>query len=93
MASIQANINAIYIFTMSLQALKGRGNPSLRAKRGNLNLFVRDCFAPLGLAMTSEGIFFAPRDDAGIIAFVLVRLGLYKDLVSFIDSKLITSPI
>jgi len=30
------NINAIYIFTMSLRALKGRGNPSLRAKRGNL---------------------------------------------------------
>jgi len=30
------NINVIYIFTMSLQALKGRGNPPLRAKRGNL---------------------------------------------------------
>jgi len=41
-------------------------------RRGNLNLFVRDCFAPLGLAMTSEGIFFAPRDDTGIIAFVLI---------------------
>jgi len=58
---------------MSLRALKGRGNPSLRAKRGNLILFVRDCFAPKGLAMTSEGIFFAPRDDTGIIAFVLVK--------------------
>ena len=28
------NINAIYIFTMSLRALKGRGNPPLRAQRG-----------------------------------------------------------
>jgi len=24
--------------------------------------------------MTSEGIFFAPRDDSGIIAFVLIKL-------------------
>jgi len=30
------NINATYIFTMSLRALKGRGNPLLRAQRGNL---------------------------------------------------------
>jgi len=32
-------------------------------RRGNLNFFARDCFAPLGLAMTSEGIFYAPRND------------------------------
>ncbi len=31
-----ANINAMYIFTMSLRTLEGRGNASLRAKRGNL---------------------------------------------------------
>ncbi len=30
------NINAIYIFTLSLRALTGRGNPPLRAQRGNL---------------------------------------------------------
>ena len=48
------NINAIYIFTMSLRALKGRVNPSLRAKRGNLNLFLRDRHVALLLAMTLE---------------------------------------
>jgi len=90
MASIQANINAIYIFTMSLRVLKGRGNPPLRAKRGNLYLFLRDRTA---CSEQSEGIFFAPRDDTGIIAFVLVLFGSYKELVSFIDSKLITGPI
>ncbi len=54
---------------MSLRALKGRGNLSLRAQRGNLNLLLRDRTACSG---QSEGIFFAPRDDTGIIAFVLV---------------------
>jgi hypothetical protein len=63
------NINAIYIFTMSLRALKGRGNPPLRAQRGNLYLFLRDRIA---CSEHSEGIFFAPRDDTGIIVFVLV---------------------
>jgi hypothetical protein len=43
-------------------------------RRGNLNLFFRDCHALSGPAMTSERIFFAPRDDTGIIAFVLVLL-------------------
>jgi hypothetical protein len=54
---------------MSLRALKGRGNPSLRAKRGNLNLFLRNRTA---CSEQSEGIFFAPHDDTGIIAFVLI---------------------
>ena len=45
---------------MSLRALKGRGNPSLRAKRGNL---IKRLRSPRR---------FAPRDDTGIIAFVLV---------------------
>ncbi len=58
------NINAIYIFTLSLRGAE---------RRGNLNLFSGDCFVPVGFAMTSEGIFFAPRDDTGIIAFVLVN--------------------
>jgi len=75
---------------MSLRALKGCGHPPLRAKRGNLNLFLRDhtaCFEQ------SEGIFFAPRDDTGLIAFVLVQFGLPKNLACFIDSKFITGPI
>ena len=37
-----------------------------------ISTFLRDCFAPKGLAMTSKRIFFAPPDDTGIIAFVLV---------------------
>ncbi len=57
------------IFAMSLRALKGRGNPSLRAQRGNLNLLLRN---RLACSEQSEEIFFAPRDDTGIIAFVLV---------------------
>jgi hypothetical protein len=39
---------------MSLRALKGRGNPSLRAKRGNLNLLLRDRRVASLLAMTLE---------------------------------------
>jgi len=68
---------------MSLRALKGRGNPPLRAQRGNLIKKGLYCRVATLLAMTftlldrtacseqSEGIFFAPRDDTGIIAFVL----------------------
>ncbi len=55
---------------MSLRALKGRGNPPLRAQRGNLILERRDRTA---CSEQSEGIFFAPREDTGIIAFVLVE--------------------
>jgi hypothetical protein len=44
---------------MSLRALKGRGNPPLRAQNGNL-------IKRLRLLR-----HFAPRDDTGIIAFVL----------------------
>jgi hypothetical protein len=38
-----------------------------RRERGNLNLFERDCFAPLGLAMTSEGIFYASHNNDIIV--------------------------
>jgi len=64
---------------MSLRALKGRGNPPLRAKRGNLNLFLRDRTA---CSEQSEGIFFALRDDTGIIAFVLII-----DVLSYFDKR------
>ncbi len=76
----KCNINATYIFTMSLRALKGRGNLSLRAQRGNLNLSLRDRTA---CSEQSEGIFFVPRDDTGIISFVLVtKCGIILSLHS-----------
>jgi len=64
--------------------MKGRGNPLLRAKRGNLILGAThwDCFT--AFAMTgfleiatacserSEGISFAPRDDTLKIAFLIL---------------------
>jgi len=52
---------------MSLRALKGRGNPPLRVKRSNL---IKE-LDRLARSERSEGIFFAPRDDIGIIVFVL----------------------
>jgi hypothetical protein len=35
--------------------------------------------------MTNEGIFFAPRDDTGIIAFVLVLYKIYKEIPLDLD--------
>ncbi len=37
--------------------------------------------------MTSEGIFFAPRDDTGIIAFVLVNVILNLKHHSLLNNR------
>jgi hypothetical protein len=58
---------------MSLRALKGRGN---------LNLLLRDSTT---CSEQSEGIFFAPRDDTGIIVFVLNTRFLLEKVSFFLN--------